>query len=193
VGGETLVAGIGGAVTGASVYVLTNCADLSAPLAGAFVSAVKGVAPLVAAYRRGEMSTSMLVDAGLFVCSDIAIVAGCTAAGQALIPVPVLGAVIGSLAGKVLALLLAKQLKGMTRAIERHVAEYLKGLNEQGKAVVDGIVAAYERLGQLTVTAFDRSLNVSLVELSVQLARAHGVAESKLLKTEADIDRYMLE
>lgn len=192
VGGETLLAGVGGAVTGASVYVLTNCAELSAPLAGAFVSAVKGVAPLVAAHRRGEMTTAELVDAGLFVCSDVAIVAGCTAAGQALIPVPVLGAVIGSLAGKVLSHVLSKQLKGATRAIEDRVAGFLKDLDAQSKALINSIVASFERLGDLTVTAFDRTLNIGLVEASVQLARAHGVDEAKLLKGVGDLDRFML-
>jgi hypothetical protein len=192
VGAETLLAGAGGAVTGASVYVLTNCAELSAPLAGAFVSAVKGVAPLLAAYRRGEMTTAELVDAGMFVCSDVAIVAGCAAAGQALIPVPVLGAVIGSLAGKVLSQLLSKQLQGATRAIEKRVEGFLKELDTPSKALIDGIVVSFERLGELTAVAFDRTLNIGLVELSVQLARAHGVDESKLLKCVTDLDQFML-
>jgi hypothetical protein len=192
VGAETLLAGAGGAVTGASVYVLTNCAELSAPLAGAFVSAVKGVATLLAAYRRGDMTTAELVDAGMFVCSDVAIVAGCAAAGQALIPVPVLGAVIGSLAGKVLSQLLSKQLQGATRAIEKRVEGFLKELDTQSKALIDGIVVSFERLGELTAVAFDRTLNIGLVELSVQLARAHGVDESKLLKCVTDLDQFML-
>lgn len=193
IGGETLVAGAGGAVTGASVYVLTNCAELSAPLAGAFVSAVKGVAPLVVAYRRGEMSKMQLVDAGMFVCCDVAIVAGCTAAGQALIPIPILGAVLGSLAGKVLSQVLSTQLQGATRAIENRVAEFVKELDAESKLLIAGIVASFEQLGELTTAAFDLAFNVGLVERSLQLARAYGVEESKLLKNVSDLDQFMLE
>jgi hypothetical protein len=138
------------------------------------------------------MTTAELVDAGMFVCSDVAIVAGCAAAGQALIPVPVLGAVIGSLAGKVLSQLLSKQLQGATRAIEKRVEGFLKELDTQSKALIDGIVVSFERLGELTAVAFDRTLNIGLVELSVQLARAHGVDESKLLKCVTDLDQFML-
>ncbi|NJN00160.1 MAG: hypothetical protein HC793_00280 [Aquincola sp.] len=193
VGGEALTSGALGAVAGASIYLLTNAAGLSAPFAGALVSAAKGVAPLIAAHQRGELSMEALVDTGLFVCSDVAIVAGCTALGQALIPVPILGAVVGSLAGKVLSHLIASQLKGSGEAIQARLSEYLKNLDEQAQAALAKVVAAYDRLGDLTVAAFDFVRNVNMVELSIQLARSHSVEASKLLTTEAEIDRYMLD
>ena len=105
---------------------MTNCAELSAPLAGAFVSAVKGIRPLVASYLCGEITGTELVDAGLFLCSDVALGGLGAAVGQALIPIPVLGAMVGSLSGKCLSYLLEAQLRGSSTAIQERLNAFLK-------------------------------------------------------------------
>lgn len=192
VGGSTLKAGVGGGLTGAAIYALTNCAALSAPFAGAVVSAVKGIQPLVVDYRSGKITLDEFLDAGMFVCCDVAIVGLCTAAGQALIPVPVLGAVLGAIAGKFLSTLLSGRVRGVKIAIEERMNRILKTVDEQYQKVVDSLLAKYKNLGNLTVTAFDLTRNVTLVQASLDLAHAHGVDEKLLLKNEADLDRFML-
>lgn len=193
IGSSTLTAGVGGGLTGAAIYALTNCAALSAPFAGAVVSAVKGIKPLVADYRNGKITFDEFLDAGMFVCSDVAIVGLCTAAGQALIPVPVLGAVLGSIAGKFLSTLLSGKVRGAKKAIEERMNRVFKDIDKKYQKVVDSLLAQYHNLGNLTVAAFDLTRNLSLVQASLDLARAHGVNEKLLLKNEADLDRFMLD
>lgn len=192
VGGDAFKAGMLGGVSGGAIYALTNYAELSAPFAGAFVAAVKGLAPLVSDYRAGKISLDALVDNGLFVCADVAIVGICTAAGQALIPVPVLGAVVGSIAGKVLSSVLAGQTKGLVAAIEARTNVAMQKLDNAYQRVVARITDEFERLGELMTAAFDLSNNEALVQRSLELARVHGVAEENLLHNHSELDAFML-
>lgn len=189
---SSVKAGALGGVSGGAIYGLTNYAGLSAPFAGAFVAAVKGLAPLVNDYRAGKLSMDGLIDGGMFVCSDVALVGLCTAAGQALIPVPALGAVVGSIAGKVLSSVLAGKVKGVQAAVDRRMAQAMDKLDEAYQKVVKRITAEFKRLGALTEAAFDESRNEQLVENSLALARAYGVEEHLLIKNHAELDDYML-
>lgn len=192
VGLTSLKSGALGGAFGAAIYALTNCAGLSAPFAGAFVAAVKGLVPLVNDYRQGKITFDALLDNGMFVCTDVALVGICTAAGQALIPVPILGAVIGSVAGKVLSSLLTGKVKGVQAALEARMTAAMEQLDAAYQQVVARMTAEFERLGDLTTAAFDLDRNELLVERSLTLAREYGVAEHLLIKTDDDLDAFML-
>ena len=192
VGVESLKGGAIGAVSGGALYALTNCADMSAPFAGALVSAVKGLAPLVQEYSAGNISLDTLVDEGMFVCADIAIVGLCTAIGQAAIPVPILGAVIGSIAGKVLSSCLGDKVRAARARIEKRMQAALDRLDDSLRKKVAALEAKVERLGALTKIAFDIKRNTALLASSVALARAYGVGGARLLKNTAEVDAYFL-
>lgn len=192
VGVQSLKGGATGAVSGAALYMLTNCAGLSAPFAGAFVTAVKGLAPLIQDYTAGKISLDTLIDEGMFVCSDVAIVGICTAVGQAVIPVPILGAVIGSIAGKVLSSCLGNKVRAARAKIENRMKVALERLDDAFRKKVAAIEAKFDRLGALTKAAFDLSHNAKLLEASINLAREYGVADSLLLKNETEVDAYFL-
>jgi len=191
VGGAAFKGGVGGLFAGSAIYALTNCAEMSAPFAGAFVSAAKGVASLVADYHAGKITIEALIDNGLFVCSDAAIVGLCTAAGQTLIPIPVLGAVLGSMAGKFLSTFLAGQMRDVQIRLEAKRKEFLTTLGVEYQKLVADIESSFARLGDLTRAAFDISRNEALVECSVSLARAYGVADGAILRTESELDGFM--
>ena len=90
----------GGSVAGGAVYLLTNSANLSAPAAGAFVSALIGIGSLLRQHHAGGIGGGEFVDMSQIVAVDAAIVGIASMAGQVLIPVPLLGAFVGSIAGK---------------------------------------------------------------------------------------------
>ena len=61
-----------------------------------------------------------LVDARTIVCAEVGVVAAGAAIGQVLIPVPILGAVVGSVAGQVLSSMLWREVKPMVeRQLDR--------------------------------------------------------------------------
>lgn len=182
-----------GGVSGGAIYLMTNCAGMSAPLAGAVVSAAKGLVPLVMAFQKGDISIGKLVDAGTIVCAEVGMVAAGAAIGQGLIPVPILGALIGSIAGQVLSSLLPREVEGSANVIAQQVAEYRANLDAQQREELDSLVAQFARLGDLTVAAFDVRLNANLLGASANLARTYGVEESQVLRSVQDVERYLFD
>ncbi|MEL6384576.1 MAG: hypothetical protein AAFQ89_19380, partial [Cyanobacteria bacterium J06626_18] len=89
-----------GGVSGASIYTMTNFANLSAPLAGAILSAGYSVASLAGHYRKGEIDFDEFLDLGQLVCTESGMVAVGAAIGQATIPMPVIGAVVGTITSR---------------------------------------------------------------------------------------------
>lgn len=164
---------------------------MSAPFAGAFVSAAKGMASLVADYRAGKISLDALIDNAMFVCSDAAIVGLCTAAGQAFFPVPVLGAVLGSIAGKFISTFIGSKAREVTDRLAERMKRIVAALDEEVRKVLAFLEQEFDRLGDLTVAAFDLSANTRLLEASLALARAHGVNESLLIRNDSDLDAFM--
>lgn len=189
---DTAKGAVVGGVTGASVYALTNYASLSAPFAAAVVSASKGLASLHADYRKGEIGLDEFTSMSLIICAESSIVGLATAAGQTLIPIPVLGAVIGSLAGQMMVNLLGKDSGKTVSALRKEMDSFIADLDQKYRHVVEHIMIQFKLLGDLTTAAFDFELNVSLLSRSVELAQAYGVAEDKILKNIAEVDDYFL-
>ncbi len=189
---DTAKGAVLGGVTGAAVYGLTNYASLSAPFAAAVVSATKGLASLQRDYQQGNISLDEFTSMGLVLCSESAIVGLATAVGQMLIPIPVLGAVIGSLAGQLVLSLLGEDSGKTITAIKKEMDSFVVDLNDTYLQVVETIKLEFKRLGDLTIVAFDFDLNISLLDRSVELAQAYGLADDMILKNTAEIDDYFL-
>lgn len=182
-----------GAVTGATIYGLTNYAGMAAPFAAAVVSAGKGLATLTNEYMAGSISSEEYFDLGMCLCAESAIVGLATAAGQTIIPIPVLGGIIGSISGKMM-LQLAQGLDAKDMAaLKAEMDSFLASLDKTYQRVVDEINAEFDKLGKLTDAAFDFDLNYHLaLSASVDLAIAYGVPEEKILRSVGDVDAFML-
>lgn len=192
VGLDTAKGAAGGAVAAGSIYLITNYAGMAAPFASAVVSAVKGMASLADDYRKGDISFDEFVDLGMIVCAESAIVGVSTAVGQALIPIPVLGAVIGSLAGKMVAEFTTGQNDKVAQRLHDDMVAFRSKLDGKLKEVLATITAEFDRLNKLTEAAFDFRLNTNLIDRSVDLAVAYGVKPDKIIVNEAALDKFML-
>jgi len=190
---SALKGGAIGAVTGASVYALTNCAGLSAPLAGAFVTATKGVKQLVQDYYNGLITFDEFQVNSIFLCADSAGVGLATVAGQTLIPIPVVGSVVGALAGKIVCKVLFEEDKKLAQKMEDSMSKVISKADHAYDVVVKKINDEFDKISSLRELAFDVNSNVSIVESSIALARAHNVSEHKILKNEDDLYSYLFE
>lgn len=191
VGLDTGEGAVVGGVSAAALYYLTNYQSLSAPLAGAMVAAVKGLAPLVTSYGNGEINESEFLDLGFLVCSEVGLVAGVALLGQALIPVPVLGAFIGSVAGQALAGIVTSTVRGAAVAIQQQIDVFQAHLTKSERGQLASLQARYGTFEKLTAAAFDASVNAEILQSSVELARAYGVPDSKLLLSVPAVDAFM--
>ena len=188
----------GGAVAGSALYLLTNSTKLSAPAAGAFVSGLMGIGSLLHQYHSGNIDGVEFVDLSQIVVMDSAIVGMASMTGQILIPVPVLGAFVGSVAGKFVASAIKQslgesesELMGQLHAYEQSV---LAQLDQAYAAHVQRLNAYFGNLERLARVAFDNTVNTDLrFGASIRFAGAVGVPDSLILRTTDDLDRLMGE
>ena len=129
----------------------------------------------------------------IFVCADSAGVGLAALAGQTFIPIPVLGAVIGSIAGKFVCEILLGEDKKLAQKMEASMQLFLAKVDEVYINVVNKINSEFEKIADLRSKAFDLNTNISIVESSIALARAHGVEESKILRNEADLRNFLFD
>ena len=94
---ETGIGAVKGGVSGGAIYTLTNVSGMSAPLAAAIVSATLGVATQAIQLYRNEITFDDFMYNILDVATEAAVSAVGAFAGQLLIPVPGLGAIVGSI------------------------------------------------------------------------------------------------
>ncbi|MFB1487701.1 MULTISPECIES: hypothetical protein [unclassified Thiocapsa] len=191
VGIETAKGACIGAVAGVSIYLMTNYASMSAPFAAAMVSASRGVGSLVTQLNAGEIDLVQFVDLGMIVCSESAVVGVAATAGQMLIPLPLVGAVIGSLAGRILAEFVTGKTAEVAERIRQDMDAFLKTLDAKLQYVFQAIDAEFDRLGQLSVAAFDLDRNRALLGSSIRLAQAYGVPSGNIISSHNQLDDFM--
>ena len=190
VGVNTVDASLRGGVSGMAIYGLTNCVGMPAPIAAGTVSAIIGIGDLVVKYNKHEISSEQLFDKGKLLCINSAAATIGSIVGQELIPIPILGSVIGSIAGtycvEILSSLLnekdIKKIQCNYKDLNETVYEYLKPLTER-----------YGRLIDLMEISFDINSNYELRLLSSQqIAMSSGVSQLEILYNIGDIDAYFL-
>ena len=115
-----------------------------------------------------------------------------------MIPIPVLGAVVGAVAGRLMASVMKDWLGGMEQKLQQRLdsyyAEAIAKLDEEYQSFVDGLIADFDRLGKLTEAAFNLDANTELrLEASIRLARAYDVADAEIIHNTDELDTFMLE
>jgi hypothetical protein len=197
IGIDTAKGAVTGGISAAAIYALTNYADLSAPLAGSFVSAGQAIASLIKSLNSGEISFDEFVEMSLLTCTESAMVALASAVGQTIIPVPILGAALGTIAGRIVIDFSKKYFGKETERLKRRMEEYYNqclNKNDQAyHAALSKIIAEYEKLGDLTKAAFDVEKNTELrLQSSIDLARVYGVTEFNILHNTDELDVFIL-
>jgi hypothetical protein len=184
-----------GGIRGGSIYVLTNFTATPANVASAYVTAAFGIASQVKALEEGRVSQEDFVINCETVCLDVTVSAIASVAGQIIIPIPVLGAVIGNVAGEFIYELCKKQGAAQSQKIiegyNSEMAQLNQQLDIQYLQVVLEIQRALQRFDDLEKLAFDENSNVAF-NGSIKLGLEVGVDESKLLKNMTQIDNYFL-
>lgn len=161
------------------------------------MSGTYGLLNSVIEYRAGRLDDDGFIQAVIFNSVDSVGAALGAAVGQALIPIPVLGATIGSLiATNALSMgkdFLSKQEKEALAAYQQKIDQYVQGLDQEYQGRFQEIHARYLELGDLQTYSFDLGVNVRLrLVASIELAEMAGVPEERILHTDSEIDDFFL-
>ena len=196
IAGESGSGVIKGGIRGISIYLLTNYTATPAAIASALTTASFGVAEQAHLLRKGVIDELQFLENAETLCLDSAISGLSSFAGQVMIPVPVLGAIIGNSVGTML-YQIGKD--SLSLREEKLINKYLKEL-----AVFDAHLAAeyqeyIERLNncyaeylELLVFAFAPDI-VRALDGSVSLAKYMGVPAGEILDSYDKIASYFMD
>lgn len=184
-----------GGIRGVSVYLLTNYTQTSANLASAYTTAALGVAAQAIALKNGEITDDEFLINSEVMCLDIAVSTVSTFVGQAVIPVPILGGLVGNVVGQTLSLICQRYADEQERTlIAEYIAEmelFQRDLDADYRRYFVGLEEYLQELHDVCSLAFDTDVNVAFAA-SITLARKVHVPERLILKDISEIDDFFL-
>ncbi len=185
-----------GGVRGLSIYNLTNFTATPAAVASSIVTAAFGIAEQANKLRRGEIDELAFIENAEIVSLEAAVSALSSFAGQALIPVPMLGAVIGNTVGTIMYQAVSSSLSTREAAlIEQYLSEQ-RELDEQLAAEYRELIekhdASMSDYLEVLERAFSPDVEVALLG-SVELALGLGVPTEDVLDSEDKVFAYFLD
>ncbi|MFC0234667.1 hypothetical protein ACFFIF_11840 [Vagococcus entomophilus] len=188
---------IKGGISGYAIYGLTNVCHLAAPSAGAITSGTFGLSSAIVKYRRGDVDTDGFIDLVILNAVDATGAAIGAAIGQTIIPIPVVGALVGSIVTAT-ALNLGKGIlnKHEIEVINRYqekIKAYVSKLDKEYQIKLNELMRKYRKLGELQKYSFNLDINIQLsFASSIDIARLVGVSEKEILKNQDEIDNYFI-
>lgn len=195
VGIDTTKGTVQGAIRGGAIYAMTNFTATPAAVANAFVTAAFGVTGQGIKFHRGEISAEEFVENSEILCLDVSISAVSAMLGQVAIPIPILGAMIGNVAGMFMYQIakdnLSEKEQMLIRSYQESFATLNRTLDEQYHALLAMLKKELEKFSSILELAFDSDVNIAF-DGSIALADYVGVTPEEVLRNKQDIDQYFL-
>ena len=192
---ESGVGGVKGSIRGISIYTLTNFTATPAAVASALCTASFGIAEQAHLLRTGKITEEQFIMNSEILCLDTSVSALSSLIGQALIPVPVLGTVIGNTVGTLL-YQVAKD--NLTKKEQKLIEGYLRclyeleiALDKKYRKYIDELNEGLRIYYGMLEGAFSPNYAEAL-DGSIALARSFGVPNEELLKSIAEVDDYFM-
>lgn len=196
VGMDTAVGASKGAIRGASVYTLTNFTATPAPVASAIVTASFGMAAQAQLWRKGEITSEEFIENSEVVCLDVTASAIASIMGQVLIPVPVLGAVVGNAVGMFMYGIakdsLSKQEQALVLGYNESIQKLTNRLDTHYQALIKLLEQELAKFKSVIELAFNLDVNIAFAG-SIELAQYIGCSDEKILITQSDINAFFLD
>lgn len=196
IAGATGTGTLKGGIRGASIYTLSNYSATPAAVASAIVTASFGVADQVCQLKQGQIDEQTFIENSETLCLDASISALSSFAGQVLIPVPVIGAVIGNTVGTMMYQIAKDNFSSYEQKIFEEYKEsiYLvdKELSEQYQEFVDEMGKDTQMFMELLDKAFAPDISLAF-EGSIELAKSCGVPTEEILIGKDKVAAYFLD
>lgn len=192
---ESGVGTIKGTVRGAGIYVLTNYTATPAAVASSICTASFGIAEQAYLLRTGKITEDQFLMNSEMLCLETAVSALSSFVGQAVIPIPILGAVIGNTVGTLLYQIakdnLSKREQRLIRGYLKYLAELDRSLDKKYRKYIDELNKELCAYYSILERAFSPNYEEAF-QGSIALAVYCGVPRSEILMTMAEVDDYFL-
>lgn len=186
VGLDTAKGTVKGAVRGGAVYMLSNHVSTPAPVASALVTATFGVCALAVKLKEGQISQSEFLESSQVVCMDASISAVYSLLGSVLIPIPVLGAIIGNATGMFMYNIALSYLdtteQQLIHEYTQQISTYDKEIDGEYRDFLSELDEKWNHFSTIIELCLDEDVNTRF-SASIDLARYAGVDENQILKS----------
>lgn len=194
--GETAMGTLKGGTRGITVFLLNNYTVTPAAVANAMVTASFSIAEQAHLYRRGELDEIGFIEKSEMVCMDAAVSAISSFVGQTMIPIPVLGAIIGNIAGTMMYNAAKEGLSdkeiSFIRTYLDEISTIQNELEEKYNQYIIELTQGLRAYMELVDKAFDADVMVAF-DGSIELAKEVGVPEDEILDSKEKISSYFLD
>ena len=195
IGYDFIKGSVKGGISGLGIYSLTKLGGFSAPFAGAMVSTAMGIASLASDYKKGNISKLDFSESACSLSVEAGLSAIGAALGQAIIPIPVLGAIIGTATIKS-ALEISKYVFGKKEAalieeMQKDYENFVRNLNAESYEIIQQMDAYYTKLDGYIDAALSKESAVKFYG-SIELCHFLKVPESYIIHDTLELDNFML-
>jgi hypothetical protein len=184
-----------GGVRGVSIYMLTNYTATPAAVASSLVTASVGIADQANLYRKGIISEQQFIENSELLSLDVSVSALSSLLGQVIIPIPVLGAVIGNTVGTVIYKVAKDGLDDKEQEIFKSYIDSIDAteieLNEKYKRCKDTLAKDMDRYMDILNLTYSADV-VKVFNGSVEMAKYMGVPSNEILDSKEKIDSYFI-
>jgi hypothetical protein len=195
IAGDSGIGVLKGGVRGTSIYLLTNYTATPASVASSLVTASFGVAEQAHLYHKGNLSELGFIENSEILCIDTAISALSSFAGQAIIPIPVIGAVIGNAVGTVMYKIAKDYLSDAEEKMMKSQLDSLAGtevlMTMRYQKCVECISRDVERYMDILNQTYSTD-TMAAFDASISMAKYIGVPMGEVLDSKQKIDEYFL-
>ena len=161
-----------------------------------FLTASFSIAEQAHQFRTGEIDETDFIYNAEIVCLDAAVSAASSLVGQAIIPVPIVGAIIGNAMGTMVYKIAKDHLSEKEQALLQSYYSEIEQLNaDLDKQYGDLLSALTDDMAlylSILEQAFSTDPQIAIIG-SVELAKQKGVPCEEILDTKEKIDSYFLD
>lgn len=196
VGIDTAIGTGKGAIRGAVVYTMTNFTPVPSPIANALVTASLGIVAQARKLNKGKIDKEEFINNAEVLCLDVAVSALSSLVGEYLIPIPILGSIIGNTVGMFLYEISKVYLsKTEQKAVLKYKTDYenfVLSLDKEYQEFIQKINAELSLFNSMIALAFDENINTRFF-VSINLAKSLNIDDNKILKSKKEIDDFFTD
>ena len=184
-----------GGVRGGAVYALNNYTATPSSVASALVTASFGVADCAYRFRNGELTEVEFIEKSEIACLDASVSAFSSFVGQAVIPVPILGALVGNAIGTTVYELGKDFYNKQEVELLEHYAQEVSALDSELENQYAECIRCLRENTAMYIGLLDRAFFPDVAVAfsgSIQLATSLHVPDSEILHTREEIDEFFL-
>lgn len=182
-----------GGVRGASLYFFTNYTKTPSAVSNALTTSAFGVAEQVYLYKKGRITENELLENSELLYLDASVSAISSVLGQTIIPIPIIGVIIGNAIG----LKMYEVAKNNFKANEQKIIkEYYNEIKLLEKDLLDEYNILIEKIKQevyLYMEILEKLYSTNVQEIfegSIEIAKFYGIPNDEILDSKGKIDSY---